>query len=543
MANFTRSLGAQSGVQLNPPQDDSAIIEPFRGDQVLAVMGRFTRGRIDRPFVVTKALFNKRLGRVGMLRANALNEVQVQSYEALNAGASAAVVQRLIASDAVLQDIHVVNDAGAISFSVAADGASVPNSLIKIRHLECFNDGLVVSVHVPEKRDSGAAVANDEITLVLSDSNGVPLYSFSGSLSSTATDDYNNSIYLDDVVENLTDAVQITVTSPDTSIPVNSPAYGYASGAKAWVESPVQNYFSEGATSYDTAALSAARTKLANTDLAYGYIISGGSQSVAVLTQLATLAGHTNVPMRYDVDGSLTPEQAVTFVESLGFSSHPFSHLLHAFWMPVKSNDPAGVNPKNYFGAAGLNVGMSCARNAVKNAFGMSAKQGPIAGVGYPVSRSGLVQTYQFQDKDYELDLLARARINPVIFSTYASGSFCVFYDSLTSHPGNSYLKLISVVDMSTDLDAQVVRGVKELLQRPMSTTIKDGSEYLQGLFERARDSGWLVASDEPEMNGQAFVFSITPSAASPSDSVDVAYRLRFEGATRQAELTQTVSR
>ena len=98
MVQFTRQLGAQSGTQLNPLQDDSVMPTVSNYDQVFAVCGRFTRGRIDKAFSVSRGNFYAKLGPGEQMRVNALNESWVHIWEALNNGAYLAVVSRLIAA-------------------------------------------------------------------------------------------------------------------------------------------------------------------------------------------------------------------------------------------------------------------------------------------------------------------------------------------------------------------------------------------------------------------------------------------------------------
>ena len=93
---FTRQLGAQSGTQLNPLQDDSAMPTVSNYDQVFAIAGRFTRGRTDKAFSVNRGNFYNKLGLGEQMRVNALNEAWVHIYEALNNGAYLAVVSRIV---------------------------------------------------------------------------------------------------------------------------------------------------------------------------------------------------------------------------------------------------------------------------------------------------------------------------------------------------------------------------------------------------------------------------------------------------------------
>ena len=99
---FVRQLGAQPGVQLNPVIDGLSAIDPDASDQVFAAVARLTRGRIDRPFVVTRGDFYRKTGPAAPIRVLALNEAKLQIFEGLSSGgAVAAVVSRLVPEGAL----------------------------------------------------------------------------------------------------------------------------------------------------------------------------------------------------------------------------------------------------------------------------------------------------------------------------------------------------------------------------------------------------------------------------------------------------------
>jgi hypothetical protein len=564
MVDFTRQLGNESGIQLNPLQDESEVSSASNEDQVYAVAGRFLRGPIDRPFVVTRSNFERRLGSGEPMRVTDLNETYVQVYESLQKGAMAVIVQRLAdATSAKIGWVLASVDGTGITFSetdqvvalagnsvglgdetTLVDTSAVSGYLLAIKHLECFNDGIVVSIHADEAEVDGSLVSNDVITLRLKDKSGSTLYEFTGSLNPYSVDDYGNTNYLPDIVSTSTDLVEVMVgvTGAAAVIDTTSDAYGYSdSGTQNWVTSDVLKTFTEGGTTYAADDYQRVASKLEQTNLNYGFLASGGSKNVTLLTALMGVSYQRNVQFRLDVPGSMTPAAAITFLSALNASASATNHLIHAFWCPVKSLDPSGVNPKGYFGTAALNIAMACQRNSVTNAFGISAKNYPVAGSDFPVSRTGMTQTYVPGNK--ELSQLAKAGINPVVFETYSFGSQCVFLDSLTASPTNSLKKLISVADMSTFIDVQVVRYGKEALQKPMSVAIELMTDFITDLFESVEKSGWLVASEDPEMDGASFQVSVQANANRPYDSMDYSYKVRYDGTNRQAYVTQTLTR
>lgn len=556
--SFVRALGQESGVQLNPLVDNSELPATGNADQSFAIAMRATRGRIDKAFAVNPSNFYQRLGRGETLRANALNEAWIHVFEALNNGAYTAVVSRLVGEDAhngwMLATFYDNGDDTVNTFSTrmvdevddivfAVEELHPEFSGIAVKHHECFNDGITISIHADEKREFGALTANDVVTMVLSDAKGVRLYEFTGSLTEGSTDDYGNSNYLPDVVEALTNNVEVIVTG-NLKVNPTSTAYGFnKSGETSWVTSEVLYYFNEGPIGdYTTETYVKAREQLEKTQFEYRYIASGGTQAIGLISQLITLSYNTNRQFRFDIPGDLTPEQAIAFIESINPYGAKTSHLLHAFWTPLKTNDPSGVNGKSYIGTSALNIGFACGRNAAKNSKGFAPKNYPIAGRMFPVSRSGIVQTYT--PSNPELSQLAAAKINAVIYESYETGGLYVFRDSLTCAPvTNSLRKLIAVADMSTSVDDAVTGTAKMFLQLPMSQAVKRMTDWIKKYLEDAQTAGWLVNSEDAAMSGGAFKYEIKPNEARPYDQMDVKYWVHYDGTARQIFATQTLTK
>ena len=549
---FVRQLGAESGIQLNPLKDNSGIPATSNSDQIFGIIMRATRGRIDRPFEVDASNVYKKLGKGEQIRINALNEAWVHVVEALSNGAYSCVVQRLTTAKAKIKYLIC-----RVTKTEAADGAAatqkytfeVAEELPKdgfffaLKHLECHNDGIKVEIHAEEENEGGKDVDQKVFALKVIDADENTLYSFEGSVDVDAKDDFGNSAYLPDVISKQTDNIELTFGADAGAFIPESDAYGYdENGQQKWVESPILACFDEGGFAYETADYVRARKALQNATFDFAYVSSGGTQSPALLGQLSQLCYDTNKQCRFDIPGGLTPEAAINFVRQLNFGASKTAHLMQAFWSPLKSDDPTGVNPAGYFGTATLNIAYACARNAEKNAKGFAPKNYPIAGVNWPIQRTNIVQTYTCEQS--ELNQLAKAKINPVRYETYSAGGKYVFFDSITCAQVDSSLrKLIAVADMSTSIDDFVCRTVKEFLQLPMSVAIKKTEDFLKTLFEGAEASGWLVPSSDPQMGGAAWRFTVAANEQRPYDTIDVNYWLRYDGTARQIFITQTLTK
>lgn len=533
---FSRNLNGRPGVQLNQMRDDTDYPTLSVADQVFATAGKFTRGRIDRAFRVTQSNQARSLGAGGSLMASALNECRVQLYETLRDGASEAVVARLTPAAAVLSLMVVKSDPDAANvFTVAATAAV--GSLLTIKHLECFSDGVIAEIHAVEALDDeDAQVASKVVKLRLRDpvSNDLLFPEFQGSLDPLAKDEYQKSAYLPDIISAVTDLVEVTVLAGVSVLPTSA-FYGLdGTGAEKFVSKQLE-YFSEGGTVYAPTDFDAACNKLKRSQAAYGFIISGGTQDGTFISKLLTLGFQVNKQVRWDISGKLSPEAAKNFYNSIGGTDSLYSQC---FWAPLLADDPLNGG-KAYIGTAGINVGLACARNARTDANGIAAKNWPVAGSDFPLTRSGVSQ--KIDPEDDELVLLAKTGINPVIFIDYASGGRYVFNDSITGAKTNADRKLIGVADMATSVDDMVARYGQECLQKPMDVAIKRMTDFLQDLFEDLETAGWIKPS--VELGNRSFVAQITRNSSAPNMKMDVRYWVKYDGTNRVTEITQTLSK
>lgn len=536
---FTRQLGSQPGIQLNPLKDrtDGFALGVF--DQTAALIGRFTRGRIDKPFRINKGTLRALLGKPESISISALNEAYVHAYEALQRGAREIIVQRLNVTAAAIS-WAVFTSAASSTFTVAA---SVPGTAhtFSVKHLGCHNDGIKVKVHADTLLVSGTPTANPMVTVVILDADGLEMLRFKGSLTAGSVDEFGQSNFLPDVSALYTDLLEWSIYTGAT-IATTHDGYGKdANGADKYATSATLATFSEGGTGYITGDYDRAVTALRNAQEDYGYIMSGGTQAVALLTKLNDLAYDTNRQFVFDVSGSLSVAAAIAFVQSLGIGTLGRDHYPQAYWAPIKSMDPANGNVV-VFGTSGAQVGYRCARNAQVNAYGLAAKNQPIAGINGNLGRAQVKQILALSEQD--LSDLADAKINPVVFTTFSGGGLYAFTDSLTcANTKLSYRKLVSVAEMSAHVDESVVRFARECLQLPMETAMQRVNAYLEKLFGFAYASGWLVDGLDSG-TGDAippYAYLVQRKSDQPADGMVVEYWLHYDGVARQIYVQQSI--
>jgi hypothetical protein len=530
---FTRSLGSQPGYQMNPTNDASGGFVSNNTDQAFALAGRFTRGRIDKAFQVTSDTLARYLGPTASTTINRLNEAYVQAYETFSLGAQSGTIARLIsATGYALSPMYAVLTTGTVAWSVAT---TAPTSyMLQVTHLECFNDGVTMELYAPEVTDNtGTAIATDVVRLRLLDvSTGVQLYSFTGSLDENAKDDYGNSYFLPSVIAAATDAVQVVVGAT-VSVPTTANCYGEDANGNAKAVSANLSYFTEGATTYISSDYQTALNQLRYTEYDWDYLLSGGTENQAFISQMIAMCFATNRKMRFDVPGRFTPTEVIAWMGTLNQDTT----YAMAQWAPLIATDPVNGG-KDYIGTSGIKVGYACARNAQMDDNGLAPKNYPIAGSSYPITRTGVVQ--QYTPTDSELSKLADAKVNPVILKKYSAGSSYVFTDSLTLAKTTGLTKLESVVDMSTFIDDQLAAYGNEVIQLPLNVAIPKMVKFAGNLLTAAETAGWTNITNE--LGGRSFIFTCTRN----TDRIDAftnTYSVAYDGTTRAIFSTQNIVR
>lgn len=419
-------------------------------------------------------------------------------------------------------------------FSVSAAVPVVDSYKLYFMHNDCHNDGIKVSIHADATPVVGVAVANTDIKISFLDSAGALLDTFEGSLDATAKDDFNQSKYLPDLIAARSDSYDVVIAAGATIDPVST-AYGRdASGAENYASSGVLICFVEGALIYTNPDYDRCISALRETTLPYGYLITGGTQAVALLGKMVSLAIEANLCIGVDLDGRLSIAAAVTLAASLNIDTH----YAHIYWAPLECDDPMNGG-KAVWGSAGLNFGYRCARNARVNAKGFAPKNYPVAGKDWPLNRTGVRQLVR--PLEQELSDLAKSKINPVIYEIYNGGGKYVFTDSLTSAKTVvSYKKLINVAEMSSSMDLWIALYAKELLQLPMSEFIKRMNAFLSKLLPDAVASKWLVPSKNLPGNAP-FDYDVRKSEVRPADLVLISYHTCYDGVARQVIIEQTL--
>ena len=517
-----RLVGQQSGVQVNMPIDKTDRLLPELGDQTIAVVGTFSRGRIDRPFFVSADKLQRYLGKPPSMRADARNETYIQLYEALRAGAAGAVISRLASDNAVNRRIVIAADSVGISVAETLSG----NWLLSIQIQDAINEGVFVEVsrgldnlnhiHIRIRERDKDATGNDT-------NEGAVLYEFEGSIIDGELDENSNSAYIADVASQFYGDWLTIEANPNADISALN-QYNKPLGAAVVA-------FSDTGTIAAQNKIDAVKG-LGKTNLKYRYLVVSSSD-ITLIAQLMALAQEFNRKLFIEVPGNLSPTGACAWIENFNYTAQGGMYFDWNY-SPLKRDDPTGMSGNALFGTVGQKAGTACARNAITNGFGLAKLNQPIAGKDYYIVGTRITQIYQLDDT--ELAMLAKSLINPAIFSEYHDGSGYVWADSFSGAKKNGISKLASAAEIA--IWAQDIWGKfgKSLFQKRMAEPIDAMVKFSKRQLQQMETSKWLTPSTE--LNNQSFAFSVMPNERYPDDRLDTVLMLSIDGVVRVVNIS-----
>ena len=508
-------VGDQSGVQVNLPCDMVERMLADAGDQSFAAAGRFTRGRIDRPFAVSASKMARYLGKPKSIRANPANETYLQMQEAFEAGAAQAVVSRIVSASA--KNLWLMVKANVGKLEVTAEEHATGEYLFALQIADGISEGVYVSIAQGETHDAFDVVIREREKNSVGDdiASGEVLYEFSGSLKDG--DDFIGDVAAKYYTDWL--AIQLGGASVDTELTA------FAGAMQVFSDSGEP----------DAAAYQKAAAALGKTNLQYRYIL-GDVNNTVLVNALLKVAQQYNRIMVQDISGKLSPEAAASWKNTFQYDAQGGMYCLW-IWSPITRQDPTGAGGIAQFGTAGQKIGRACARNAILNGFGLPELNRPIAGKDFMLTGMNVSQTY-FPD-DAELAMLAKNHINPVQFAQYHDGSGFVWDDSFSGAKKNGISRLENAVEISQWVQEKVGLYARGLIQKPMTEAIRLMSRFVEDLLQAMQASDWLTPSTQ--LGGKAYAYTVSPSERNPETDMMVVINIAIDGVVRRIFVSQNM--
>lgn len=531
-------IGDMSGVAVNIPLDTTGTLQPSIGAGVVALAGRFTRGRVDKPFLVDKSKIREKLGKPASMRINQTNEAYVQAYEACLRGASGLVVSRIV-SELAKNKWFVVRsgtDENPISLSDTKPASMDAKTAFAFQLKNCINEGVYIEFNFNRETQRASVIIKDrELVqhggLKVDTPNGGTLYEFDGSIRVDAKNDYgesdfigdNATLYYGDEIEFIVNP-NLTEDSAPLTFGTGNPTtfksgFGYA-------------YFTDLGTP-KAADYQRAAEALGNTSAQYNTIIAA-TESTALIQALGEVAIQYNRRLMIDIDGKLSPEAAIAWKKQFNFGAQEGMYLSW-IWSPISRVDPTGASGNMVFGTSGMRAGYKSAQNLNLNALGLPPLQQPIAGKNFMLSGVNLVQ--QYMPTDSELAALAQEHIIPVLYQEYDDGAGYVWNDSLTGAKKSGISKLESASDISIWAQETWGKFAKGLEQTPMSEAITKATQFTVKTLQMMEASKWLTPSKA--LGGATYSYIIQPNERYPEDRLEIEISLAINGVVRRVTINQ----
>lgn len=245
-----------------------------------------------------------------------------------------------------------------------------------------------------------------------------------------------------------------------------------------------------------------------------------------------------NVPLKVELDPTLTPEQMAQIAEDLSAYSHRVEIIAcGVVARPNSASSPRGKRVPRY--ALGTLLGYTILRNANTNAQGYAALQNPIAGHDFPMRWAGMEMRSDVKFNEDARILLAKAKVNVVLLEQFDSGPRFVLSDCLTQYDSKtSVLRLTSSAEISMVIDNRLIQICKRHLLKGKATFKADALRECQRYLEGCATAGWIVNSEDL---GGKYTISITDRVDRPHDAVDLNAGYRPEGAVRAVYLKTSV--
>lgn len=523
----TPLVGQQPGVQINLPVDRTDRLLQQTGDQTFATVLKASRGRIDMPMLVSSDKLKRYLGDAQSLRESELNSTYIQVVDAFTVGAPAAVVMRLVSSEAVNNYIvirHGPNDNISIFEDAPEEIEENDDWFLSIKLADCINEGVYVQLQ--------RGKTDTEVTLKIRErkynskgteiATGNILYEITGSTDINAVDDFGQSYYLGDVAERFYgDWLKVEANQQAKEV-LTSDTF-----SSQMIGEGVEPFY-EGSNYITNEDFQAAAEQIKKTSLQYRYIMTDSS-NLALIDALFRAAVYNNRKIFVDIPGNLSPDAAIRW-KSLFEWDEQQSMYIDWTWSPIKRQDPTYKNGVVQLSSVGQKVGYSCVRNGNLNGFGLPPLQQPIAGSDYMLTGTNFTQIYQ--PDGVEIASLAEARINPCIYEEYHNASGYVWADSLSGTQKTGISKLTSAAEITIWLMDYFGRYSKSHLQKPMEVRIKKQTEEMEKVLNWAESSGWLTISKS--LGGVAYTYSVYRNERYPDDRMDWVMNLGIEGVVRQ---------
>jgi hypothetical protein len=262
--------------------------------------------------------------------------------------------------------------------------------------------------------------------------------------------------------------------------------------------------------------------------------------NVSLFNTMLRASEKLNIPLKVELDPTLTPEQMILIAEELSAYSHRVEIIACAVLArPNSSQSIYGKKVPRY--ALGTLMGYTLLRNSKTDALGIPPLKTPIAGYNFPMRWAGMQMRGDVKFKEEVRNDLAKAKVNMVLLDHFDTGSRYVLTDCLTQYDSQtSVLRLTNSSEISMFIDNRLINICKRHLLKGKSDFVADALRECQSFLESCSTETAGLLVDSEDLGGK-YTIEITSRKDRPHDAVDLKCGYRPEGAVRAVYLSTSV--
>lgn len=261
------------------------------------------------------------------------------------------------------------------------------------------------------------------------------------------------------------------------------------------------------------------------------YIVLPQVEDLTLLDACLVAGKKLNIPLKAELDPTLTLDQATSLAESLDVDSH----LCELIWSAVLSRPRDAVSlrgrkkPRRAIGAI---MGDYLLRNARIDQKGIPPIHTPVAGFDFPMGFKAMEMRGDVLFNEGAVENLAVAKINTVRRIVYDQGVRFVLSDVLTQKKSaDSALRLVNAAEIISYTTNRCIDILRRHMLKRQKAFLTDASRDINEFLSACYSAGLLVVGED--LGGKAFDFSLTPDAVKPFERVRLKLNRCPEGATR----------
>ena len=265
------------------------------------------------------------------------------------------------------------------------------------------------------------------------------------------------------------------------------------------------------------------------------YLVLPNIDDLELYNTVFRAADKLNIPLDCEIDPTITPEQAADFAISLDAQDQ----RVQLIWSPnlCRARDAVSLRGRKVPAyAIGPYIGMKLLRNARTTADGIPKIGDPVAGYDFPFTLKALEARPDVKLNEQTIEMLAVAKINVMREQSFGNSTRFILSDGLTQRMSKtSALRLVNATEITCFTTNTVIDILKRHMLKRMTSYLQDASRDIEAFLAKCAAPSAGLLQPAQDLDGKAYVFSLTPDADYPFERVRLFLARGLEGMARAA--------